>query len=672
MADGDLPTSEKVIGWCVVLFILLPITLMVLDKHADTVRMIFLFLIVLALIALGGVFLYPLFQKELDRRESEQEFAVAVAEVEAELAIKRKELKRLYDLASRPLADPRLVAESWRIEFRDIMENYGYPWNPEFHRLLFHVAFHALDQPRTFRPYGPLKDNLNLEQTNEAIEELRPLAEQAEGFDYVAITNALSFSILAFLKALPPPHNNHQPFFPTPAYKLVDVGRTIVEVLKPFSDNILKEDGMCGKIREKYGQGFGVAGVWPMQYKGDDILDLYLTEPFKELFLAPVPFQPFSELNRCAHHWCLGKPGRGKTTFLRHLIQHDLTEVAKGNCSLVVIDGKPQGLVHEMRTLKQFGPNGDLHNRLIVIDSDKAFPLNPFKITNPNLASSLVSYMIATDTSDLQTGALTHFIDAVLASEDKSLETLLRYIRMGDKEQPRAEDFRNFDDELKTWWTETRPGLYGRTASGVEERLANFMRMHKGAPILRNLRADSWGLDLYKELNDGGKVLLVDTDTLKNDVVGAALMGRLFIALIENLASRRQKAPKPIWIIIDEATDYLAQKDPRFVQILIKARAAKVGVTVAYQTRGLIDPTIEKTLEIAEIQSRCEQRGRIELTVEERPLTIPVSELEFDRKDQMGREHYTAMRERMAHDYPYQTPKQKPKAETFDPTAEAE
>jgi hypothetical protein len=209
----------------------------------------------------------------------------------------------------------------------------------------------------------------------------------------------------------------------------------------------------------------------------------------------------------------------------------------------------------------------------------------------------------------------------------------------------------------------------------VQQRLANLLRKHRGSPIFKNLNADSWCLDLRKELHEGGKVLLVDTDHLKNDADGTALMGRLFIALIENLAAGRQKAAKPIWVVIDEASDYLGKMDPRFKEILKKAAGAKVGMTVAYKTKGDIDPGIEKALSNAEIQSFCKQRGTVELIVEERPLPpLPISRLEFTEEPQMSDDAYIEMRARLAAQYPYKKaspPKKKAAKADFDPDADA-
>lgn len=267
--------------------------------------------------------------------------------------------------------------------------------------------------------------------------------------------------------------------------------------------------------------------------------------------------------------------------------------------------------------------------------------------------------MVATEGTALQLGALNHFVDAVLQSRDKSLQKLLDYIRMGDKAPAPA----GIDAELEKWWVETRPRLYATTTSSVEQQLTNFMREHRGSPILRNLKADSWGgkrdkgkqFDFFEELHDGGKVLLIDTDHLKNGAVGAALMGRLFIALIENISARRQRAPKPIWVYIDEASDYLSKNDPSFVQIYTKAAGAKVGMTVAHQYTGQLDPRIEEALNNAEIHSLCEQRGTVQLNVEERPLTLPIKELEFTREPQMLPEEYKQMRELLVFHYAYKT-----------------
>lgn len=428
---------------------------------------------------------------------------------------------------------------------------------------------------------------------------------------------------------------------------------------------VITEEQNAQTIKSK-----AVPRVTPQLYKGDNVGRYLDGTPLRPLLDILVPYQPFSELNRCAHHWCLGKTRRGKTTFLRHLIKYDLDEVAKERCSLVVIDSKT--LIREMRTLKRFAAGEELDGRLILIDSDQAFPLNPFHLPKEQ-ARAVLLYMLASmsDASQLQSGALGFYIDAALASDDKSFDTIIKYMRLPHNQLP--DEIGDFDKQTAEWFKTTRKTLHSATSGGIEQRLANFLREHRRSPLMKMLTADSWGLDLYTELHQGGKVLLVDTDWQKNGPDGANLLGRLIIALLENLATRRMKNPdKPVWVYIDEASDYLTN-DPHFKQILIKAAAAKVGTTVAYQYKGLVDKSIEDALENAEIHSNCVERGKVELTIEERPMTLPVKQLEFiDNEPQMGQDDYKKLREWLAFAYPYKTAPTKPALVRFDPSAVAE
>ena len=409
-----------------------------------------------------------------------------------------------------------------------------------------------------------------------------------------------------------------------------------------FNENVRRETAKHGRSGSP---------VYPQDHpEPHNIAELYLKNtPLLPLFALPHRFNPFTELNRCAHHWCLGKTRRGKTTFLRHLISADLVAVAREECSLVVVDSKT--LVSEMRTLKQFGIGEPLDGRLILIDSDQTFPLNPFHMPDKNHARAVLLYMLGSlqEASDLQSGALGYYIDAALQSDEPSLQTILDYMRL-----PKGKVPPRLDKPTTDWFLHTRPTLHASTSSSIQQRLANFLRDHRGSPLMKMLTAERWGLDLW-ELHQGGKVLLVDTDWLKNGPEGANLLGRLIIALVENLAMRRMKKPAvPVWVYVDEASDYLAN-DTHFVQILTKAAAAKVGMTVAYQYKGMqgIGSDIEAALENAEIHSVCEQRGRVELTIEERPLSLPVSKLEFNEQPQMDRDAYKKLRELLAFTYPH-------------------
>jgi hypothetical protein len=473
---------------------------------------------------------------------------------------------------------------------------------------------------------------------------------------------AITTSMLGFIKRLRPV--NEGPFM-RPILESTNPASLIYDMVQPFREIQVDELGFFRWISNRYNANVGsmsVPGelpVQPQRYEGDpnDMAEAYFRGlPQLPLLQTLVPYQPFTEINRCAHHWCLGGTRKGKTTFLRHLIKYDLEEAAKGNCSLVVMDSK--GLIGEMRTLEQFAPGGPLHDKVVIIDSEPPFPLNPFKLPN---AIDVVSYMLATmtDASPLQTGALRWYVEATTQMPNPSLAALQELARIDhDTKKGHLPAGVEFSKEVRAWFASTRPRLPAATSSGIAQRLDNFIRDHKNG-VMRMFNADTWaaGHDLMDDLHKGGKVLLVDTDWEANNADGAEILGRLFIAFLEQLSTRRMKIRdvyKPIWVYIDEASDYL-KTDSHFTQIMIKAAGQKIGMTVAYQFKGYIDRTIELALEKnAEIQSECLQRGQVNLTVEGKPLVLPVGQLEFKDERNMRSEEYEALRERLAATYPYQ------------------
>lgn len=435
----------------------------------------------------------------------------------------------------------------------------------------------------------------------------------------------------------------------------------------------LTDRNLCADIRDHQRYGSESVGskerpVWPKDYNGPNAHKIYLPQGLWYIFDVLVPFS-FPDTLRFTHHWCLGDNGTGKTTYLRHLIKHDLERAQEGECSLVVIDSKK--LIREMRTLKQFATLEPL-----IIDSDQLFPLNPFKLPRPQ-ASDVLLYMLAnlTEASELQTGALSYYVDAACQTPDATLRTILKYARLDSRKGELPDAIDDFDPDTQDWFRHTRKTLHPSTGAGIEQRLANFLKRY---PRLDKMfSADSFGLD-FSELNKGGKVVLVDTDRAENGKEGANILGRLIIALIDQLSSKRTKLPestlKPVWVYIDEAHDYIAQ-DHIFADILEKARAQRIGITVAHHHTGQVDPRIEQSLQNAGIKSRCRDIGSVQVQTRRENLTLPVERLDFDHEPQMKREEYAALRARLKGKYPYMISRTEalvaPQPSRLDPDADA-
>lgn len=393
--------------------------------------------------------------------------------------------------------------------------------------------------------------------------------------------------------------------------------------------------------------------VTPQKYPKPDVERYLDGTPLRTLLNVLVPYNPFPDKERYTHHWCMGAYGAGKTTYLRHLIRYDLERVKAGEVSLIVMDSKK--LIREMRRMKLLKGV-----RTIIIDAETAFPLNPFHMPKDQ-ARRVISYMLANlqGASELQGGALRFFIDAVLQSRDKTLDTLLDYVKLEDKEQPKG-GIKSWSPELQQWWTKTRPKLHEATVSGLQQRLSNFV--HDYPKLARMFNADSFGIDLFKELHDGGTVLLVDTDRESFGKDGANMLGRLIIALVDQLSSRRthlqESSLKPVWFVCDEAQDYI-QSDLVFADILEKARAQRIGVMVAHHHTGQLDKRIEQSLAQAGFKSDCVQPGVVNIIRRDKTMTtLTPKPYEFiDDELQMDDPEYAALRAKLKKEFPYKGPK---------------
>ena len=101
-------------------------------------------------------------------------------------------------------------------------------------------------------------------------------------------------------------------------------------------------------------------------------------------------------------------------------------------------------------------------------------------------------------------------------------------------------------------------------------------------------------LDLFSEMNSG-KIILINTakDLLKEN--GTEIFGRFFIALIAQAAQERAILPvnkrMPTFVYIDEAADYF---DRNIATILSQARKYNVGMVLAHQYLGQLDPKLQE------------------------------------------------------------------------------
>lgn len=545
-------------------------------------------------------------------------------------------------IASQPFPFRTLLEAKLRNEI--VQFNYSFP-SPELWERIVNIGQELFDLPRV-RPHQ-LDGPDPIEPPSE-VESRRQWKEAWAKADTHAL-DAITTSLMAFIMRLPPPV---QSTFQRPLLETTNPASLIWDMIQPLREPLVADLNLFKSVVDTYAKNAGVQGAHPQDYTGpkEELAVAYFRNiPMLPLLQTSVPFVPFTEQERFTHHWIMGHNGTGKTTYLSRLLKADLASVGRDECSLVVVDSKK--LIRDMRDLVDFGPYNELDGRLTLVDADDLFPLNPFLSGNPK---GIVSYMLAnlTEASNLQAGAINFYINAVMASPEKNLRTMQKLIAMGKDELPTAIMGR-LDPTTNNWFRHTRKTLAGLTSGGVAQRLDNFMDESK--LLSRMFEADTFGLDI-KGLHEGGRVWLIDTNRAKFGKDGANLLGRMIIALINQLSEYRTnvKGPyKPVWVVIDEAQDYIAS-DAIFADILEKARSSRIGVTIAHHHLGQIpDTRVKGALENVGIKSQCHDIGSVEVKKRRESFTLRVDRLDFEHEPKMRPEDYTYLREWMRFHFPY-------------------
>jgi hypothetical protein len=134
-------------------------------------------------------------------------------------------------------------------------------------------------------------------------------------------------------------------------------------------------------------------------------------------------------------------------------------------------------------------------------------------------------------------------------------------------------------------------GSFAQTKSQVLRRLWGILENQTFERMFSHPRSK---LDMFSEMN-AGKVILINTakDLLKES--GTEIFGRFFIALIAQAAQERatlqESERMPTMVYIDEAADYF---DHTIGIILSQARKYKVGMVLAHQYLGQLDPKLQE------------------------------------------------------------------------------
>lgn len=334
--------------------------------------------------------------------------------------------------------------------------------------------------------------------------------------------------------------------------------------------------------------------------------------PISALFAGSLEFT-IPNRTRFEHHHIVAGSGHGKTQTLQYLIAADLEAVARGERSVIVLDSQGD-LIRTISSLKLFAPGEPLHERVVLIDPtdveypvslnlfdvgldrlDRYSPLDRERLTNSilELYDFVLGSLLSAEMTQKQTVIFRYVTRLMLHIPDATIHTLRELMEYGSDERF-APHIRKLTGTARQFFeTEFPSKEFTQTRRQVLRRLWGILENQTFERMFSHPRSK---LDLFAEMN-AGKVILINTakDLLKEQ--GTEIFGRFFIALIAQAAQERATLPigkrMPTFVYIDEAADYF---DRNIGLILSQARKFNVGMVLAHQYLGQLDPKLQEAV----------------------------------------------------------------------------
>lgn len=341
------------------------------------------------------------------------------------------------------------------------------------------------------------------------------------------------------------------------------------------------------------------------------LVDTYLGgTPLFDILMQPIDFI-IPTRSRFEHQHIVAGTGHGKTQTLQYLISQDLEAVAAGERTVIVIDSQGD-LINNISKLAVFAPGGTLHDRITIIDpEDVEYPvsLNMFDVGVDRLQKyeMLERERLTNSILELYDFVLGSLLDAGMTQKQNvifryvtrlmlhipgaTIHTLRELMEPG-AEKKFAEHIKKLSGSARHFFdTEFAGREFVQTKQQVLRRLWGILENQTFERMFSHPHSK---LDLFSEMNDG-RVILINTAKSLLKEQGTQIFGRFFIALIAQAAQERSTLPKsermPTLVYVDEAQDYF---DQNIGIILAQARKYNVGMVLAHQFLGQLDPKLQE------------------------------------------------------------------------------
>lgn len=388
-------------------------------------------------------------------------------------------------------------------------------------------------------------------------------------------------------------------------------GQVVSNVIAPyFAENDYNHfKALKDRLEANFAATHRTAPIYPKDWDGSDAPETYLSgTPLLALFAIAVPFSIPDEL-RFEHTHIVAGSGHGKTQTLQYQIAGDLEDVDCGNKSVIVIDSQGD-LISNILAADRVDPD-----RIVLIDpEDVLFPvcLNLFSVGQDRLAdydlvdqerltNSIIELydfvlgsLLSAGMTQKQSVVFRYVTRLMFHIPNATIHTLRELMEPGGTITYREQINQLSGTAKRFFETEFDSKEFTATRSQVLRRLYGILENQTFERMFSHPQSK---LDIFTEIN-AGKLILINTAKSLLKENGTEIFGRFFIALIAQAAQERATIPDwdrlPTMVYIDEAQDYF---DRNVAIILAQARKYRVGMVLAHQYLGQLEPKLQEAFE---------------------------------------------------------------------------
>ncbi|MCB0331090.1 MAG: type IV secretory system conjugative DNA transfer family protein [Bdellovibrionales bacterium] len=300
--------------------------------------------------------------------------------------------------------------------------------------------------------------------------------------------------------------------------------------------------------------------------------------------------------DRRRHLLITGRGGTGKSPMLRTLIRSDIDNGY--GCGLLAPTAEL------FQAILQLVPAHRVKDVVIIDPTDIDYPasLNPFDLieekTRMQVASGMIELFRRRFPKMWSAEVELLMLYCVLTLLSTKFTTVLSIKRMILNEEYRESLVETLEDRnVQNFWRATFPSLRDEMADSVIKPLIRIVDEFTSSDMLYHCLGQPFNTFNFREIIDGGKILLVKVPSKELGEANAAVLGGMVISRIFQAAMSRTDTPyekrKDFYFYIDEFEEFATES---FEEILSESRKYGLNLTLSTQALNQLPPEVKGTV----------------------------------------------------------------------------